>query len=299
MSWPMIILSDDQMTEYEVFLVLRKRPYDSHKGNFGLLTVIAGSNHYRGAAALAVSASLRCGTGIVCLASVEKVIESVAAKIYECTYFPLTENDKGSISAICTDALIKKANQGNACLAGCGMTFCEDTGTIIKELLHGAECQLILDADALNSISVCPALLNKAKFPPVITPHAGEMARLTGKTISEIKTSREQTILEFAQVNNCIVVLKDYITYVASPSGELYINNTGNAGLSKGGSGDVLAGMIASFAAQGYPAYNAAVFGVYLHGLAADRCASRISQYGMLPSDILFDLCSIFRENDR
>ncbi len=287
------------MTEYEVFQILKKRPHDSNKGDFGTLTIIAGSNYYRGAAALAVSASLRCGIGIVCLASVEKVIESVAVKVNECTYFPLTENDKGSISSICADALIKKANQGSSCLAGCGMTFCEDTKKIIKELICGAKCQLILDADALNSISDCTDIITNAKYPPIITPHVGEMSRLTGRKIADIKTAHEQTALEFAKKHNCIVVLKDNITYVASPSGELYINNTGNAGLSKGGSGDVLAGMISSFTAQGYSAYNSAVFGTYLHGLAADCCASRISQYGMLPSDILFDLCNIFHENDR
>lgn len=287
------------MTEYEVFRILKKRPIDSHKGSFGLLTIVAGSQYYRGAAALAVSASLRSGAGIVCLASLEKVIASVSSKTDECTYLPLIENNAGSISSDCSEAIIKQANRGSACLAGCGMTLCEDTGEIIKQLLYKAECQLILDADALNSLSVYEITPKTAKYPPVITPHAGEMARLTGRKISDIKASREQIILEYAFKNNCIVVLKDHITYVASPAGELYINNTGNPGLSKGGSGDVLAGIIASFSAQGYRAYDAAVSGVYLHGLAADRCASRLSQYGMLPSDIFLDLCGIFRENDR
>ncbi len=287
------------MTEYEVFRILKKRPIDSNKGDFGLLTIVAGSQYYRGAAALAVSASLRAGAGIVCLASVEKVIESVSSKTDECTYFPLTQNNEGTISSICSEALINKINRGSACLAGCGMTLCADTGEIIKQLLDKAECQLILDADALNSISVYEISPKTAKHPPVITPHAGEMARLTGRKIYDIKGSREQIILEYAVKNNCIVVLKDHITYVASPDGELYINDTGNPGLSKGGSGDVLAGIIASFSAQGYRAYDAAVSGVYLHGLAADRCAARLSQYGMLPSDMLSDLCGIFRENDR
>lgn len=287
------------MTEYEVFRILKKRPSDSHKGSFGTLTVIAGSSFFRGAAALSVSSALRSGTGIVCLASTERVIASVAAKIDECTYFPLEENQNGSISEICADAIVKKVNRGNCCLAGCGMVFCEDTKTIIKALIRGADCRLILDADALNSISDYPVLLADAKYPPVITPHAGEMARLCGRTVADIKAAPEMTAAGFAREYNCIVVLKDYITHIASPSGELYVNNTGNSGLARGGSGDVLAGIIASFVAQGYPAYDAAVCGVYLHGLAADRCAARISQYGMLPSDILFDLCGIFRENDR
>jgi NAD(P)H-hydrate epimerase len=287
------------MTEYEVFRILKKRPYDSHKGNFGTLTVIAGSSFFRGAAALSVSSALRSGTGIVCLASTERVIESVAAKIDECIFFPLEENDSGSISAVCADSIIKKVNGGSCCLAGCGMVFCEDTKTIIKALIGDADCRLILDADALNSISENPALLSGAKYPPVITPHAGEMARLCGETVAGVKAAPEQTAIKFAREYNCIVVLKDFITHIASPSGELYVNDTGNAGLARGGSGDVLAGIIASFAAQGYKAYDAAVCGVYLHGLAADRCAARISQYGMLPSDILIDLCNIFHDNDR
>jgi hydroxyethylthiazole kinase-like uncharacterized protein yjeF len=287
------------MTEYEVFQILKKRPPDSHKGSFGTLTVIAGSSYFRGAAALSVSSALRSGAGIVCLASTERVIESVAAKINECIYFPLEENENGSISAVCADALEKKVNLGSCCLAGCGMVFCVDTENIIKTLIRGADCRLILDADALNSISQNPALLKEAKYPPVITPHAGEMARLCGMTVADIKAAPEMTAVGFAREYNCIVVLKDYITHIASPSGDLYVNNTGNAGLARGGSGDVLAGIIASFMAQGYSAYDAAVCGVYLHGLAADRCAARISQYGMLPSDILYDLCSIFHENDR
>ncbi|MDD4773578.1 MAG: NAD(P)H-hydrate dehydratase [Eubacteriales bacterium] len=291
-------MSTITVTLTEAFNILKKRPYDSNKSHFGTVTIIAGSSHYRGAAALAVSAALRCGSGIVCLASTEKVIESAAAKIYECTYFPLAENDSGSISSGCADALIYKAGKSSSCLAGCGMTLCEDTRVIIRELIYNAQCQLILDADALNAISGCSGIIEKAVYPPVITPHVGEMARLTGLNIAGIKSDREHIALEYAREKNCIVALKDYITCVASPAGQLYVNNTGNAGLAKGGSGDVLAGMIASFSAQ-IPAYKAAVLGVYLHGLAADRCAVRLSQYGMLPSDILYDLCCIFKENDR
>lgn len=287
------------MTINQIFDILKKRPYNSHKGTFGTLTVIAGSRFFRGAAALPVYAALRSGTGIVCLASIEKVIESVSSKINECIFYPLDENENGSISAMSAEKIIKKVNNSSCCLAGCGMVFSEDTKIIIEKLITDANCPLILDADALNSISDDPSILKEAKYPPVITPHAGEMAKLCPAAVSEIKAAPAQTAAEFACKYNCITVLKDYITHIASPSGKVSINNTGNAGLAKGGSGDILAGIIASFTAQGYDTYDAAVCGVYLHGLAADRCASRLSQYGMLPTDMLYDLCCIFKENDR
>lgn len=283
----------------KIFEILKKRPPDSHKGTFGTLLNVSGSNNYIGAACLSVTAALRSGTGIVCLASVSNVIRAAAAQICECTYLPMIENDSGSISSKNNDAVLQKSKSATACLIGCGMTDCKDTSIITEMLLTYAECQLILDADALNSISDNPIFLRYAKKIPIITPHVGEMSRLIKLPIEHIKSDLKNTAIEFAHKFNCIVVLKDRFTHIASPEGDCYINQTGNAGLAKGGSGDVLAGIISSFAAQGIPPFTAAICGVYLHGAAADRCAERLSQYGMLPSDIIMDLCRIFKENDR
>lgn len=283
----------------EVFSVLKKRPEASNKGDFGKLLCVCGSKYYRGAAYLCSVSALRSGTGIVCLASTEKVISSVAASLHECTYLPLDENENGSVSANNSREVIKKASQSTAALLGCGMTNCEDTRMLTASVIESADVPLILDADALNSISSFPEILGYAKHIPIITPHIGEMARLCSKDKTYVKNNAMLVAKEFAAEHNCVVVLKDNITAIASPDGQIFVNTTGNAGLAKGGSGDVLSGIIAAFVAQGIPALDAARCGVFLHGLSADRCAIRLSQYGMLPSDILTDLCDIFRECDR
>lgn len=282
-----------------IFDILKARPEDSHKGTFGTLNIVAGSAYFRGAAQLNVCAALRCGAGIVRLCSTERVIAAAAAKISECVFLPLPENESGAISSKGLVFLMPTLMSGSASLIGCGMTNSAETAMIVTAAIEKAPCRLILDADALNSIAGKREILRSCSKPPIITPHIGEMARLCSVPIDTVKAMPDKFASDFAQNFNCVVVLKDHNTRVAAPDRRLYVNSTGNAGLARGGSGDVLAGMIAAFAAQGIDAYDAAVAGVYLHGLAADRCAARLSQYGMLPSDILADLCEIFRENRR
>jgi yjeF C-terminal region, hydroxyethylthiazole kinase-related len=289
------------ITINDVFTTLKKRPPDSHKGSFGLLTNICGSKNFTGAATLAVLGALRSGVGIVCLAATEHVILPASCKVSECTYLPLTSNESGSIAGTTDniDRILKKLKSSTAALIGCGMTNSVDTQKIVTQVITQSERQLLLDADALNSISHCVDIIKKAKYPPIITPHVAEMSRLTDFSIQDIKYEPETIALDFARKYKCIVVLKDHVTHIAHPDGRIYVNTTGNAGLARGGSGDILSGIIASFAAQGIDPFMSAVCAVYLHGLAADRCAARLSQYGMLPSDILTDLCAIFLENDR
>ncbi len=144
------------------------------------------------------------------------------------------------------------------------------------------------------------SLPRPANLPLIITPHPGEMARLCGVTTAEINASRESVAAGYARANRCVVVLKGHRTIVAGPQGEVFCNTTGNPGLSRGGSGDILAGMTAAFLGQGLdPLYYAAVCAVWLHGAAADRCAARLGQYGMLPHDILYDLGTIFVNSGR
>jgi len=284
----------------DVFGILKKRPPESNKGNFGTLNIIAGSTLYRGAASLNVLAALRSGCGIVRLCSTEKVIAAAAAKVCEAIFLPIAENpDTGGISSESIITLNGILTKGSACLAGCGMINSSDTAAIVKYLLKNLECPLVLDADALNSISSDTSVLLDTKAKVIVTPHIGEMSRLCSKSIHDILESPNDTALEFSKKYNCITVLKNNRTRIASPDGQLYINETGNPGLARGGSGDLLSGMIASFVSQGINPLEAALCGVYLHGLAADRCAARLSQYGMLPSDILEDLCGIFLDADR
>lgn len=286
------------ITEKEVFSLIPKRKDNSSKYDYGKIMAVCGSTFYRGAAALSCSGALRCGVGIAILASTEKVVSAVAPTLHECTFIPLTETRNGTISAANCDAILAQAKRCNALLIGCGLAIDNDTKSLVKRLVCEADCQLILDADALNVISECPDVLKRAKMPPVITPHWGEMARLCKTKRDDIAYSPAFAASKFAKQYNCFVVLKSHITYIAHHNGTVAINSeTGNSGLAKGGSGDILAGMIASFCAQKMHPFDAAKCGVFLHGAAADKCAERLSKQAMLPSDILTDLCCIFAQN--
>lgn len=286
--------------EVHVWETIKPRCEDSHKGDYGTLTVVAGSAYYRGAAQLSVRGALRCGAGIVCLAAIEEVIAAAAASIPECTYLPLPKGEDGiAISALSARTILRRCASSDALLVGCGMTACADTASLVDILLREAKCPIVLDADALNVLAADPSRLRSAAAVPIVTPHPGEMARLTGCTVAQIVADPVQSALSFASRYRCVTVLKGHRTVIASPDGRYTRNSTGNAGLARGGSGDILAGMIASFVAQGIDSYSAAVCGVYLHGLAADRSAARLSQTGMLPSDILTDLCAVFAEQGR
>ncbi len=290
----------ERITSDFVFSRLLKREKITSKYDYGTLLAVCGSQYYRGAAMLSASAALRCGTGIVCLASTEKVVSFVANLCPECTFLPLEESENGSISHRSTCDILKKAKRCNTVLLGCGLSLDDDIRYVVQRIVTSSECQFVLDADALNVLSECPELLKETKKTAIITPHFSEMARLSGKSKEEIAKAPEKSALDFASRYNCIVVLKSHITYIATPDGKCFINDkAGNPGLAKGGSGDVLAGMIASFVSQGISPVDSAVCGVYLHGVAADRCAERLSEYAMLPSDVVAELCGIFKENGR
>ena len=288
-----------KITKCEVFSLLPVRKQESSKHDYGRLFAVCGSSYYRGAAYLSCASALRCGVGITTLASIEKVISSVSASLPECTFLPLSESVNGTISAYNAQTVLRRSKGGTALLLGCGLAIDDDTRSLVKRVVSEAECQLVLDADALNILSETPEIIKTAKMPPIITPHHGEMARLCGKNREKVADSPIVTALNFAEEYNCYVVLKSHITYIALPDGSLAINDeTGNSGLARGGSGDVLAGMISSFCAQGMNPFDAAKCGVYLHGLSADMCAERLSERAMLPSDILTDLSKIFLENE-
>lgn len=176
-------------------------------------------------------------------------------------------------------------------------------GEIPYEMMDGRRRTLILDADALNALSRDPGQarewIRAAGTPVILTPHIGEFSRLSGLRTEAIKEAPAEVAARFAADWGCVLVLKDAVTHVASPDGRIYRNTTGNPGLSRGGSGDVLAGIIASLAAQGLAPIDAAVCGVWLHGAAADDCAARLSMAGMLPSDLASGLCNVFREHGR
>lgn len=290
-----------------VWQAIQPRPRDAHKGTFGSVLAVAGSASYRGAATLAVEGALRTGAGIVTLASVEPVLAAVAARLPECCLCPCKAGAGGGISSQNIDRI--RRQKASVLLAGPGLGYtaqsaarAAETRALVKTLLPGFSGSAVLDADGLNAAA---QLLAEGKTLPhpagelIVTPHPGEMARLTGLSAAEINADREEIARQYAEKWNAVMVLKGSHTVVAAPDGRACVNPTGNPGLARGGSGDVLAGMTAALLACGLPAYEAAACAVYLHGAAADRAAAALGEYGMLPHDILSQLGRIFAENHR
>ncbi|MBQ4562602.1 MAG: NAD(P)H-hydrate dehydratase [Clostridia bacterium] len=259
----------------DVFDVLPVRLEDSNKSDYGRLLSVVGCKYYRGAAVLSSMGALRTGVGILTVCSTEEVIQAVAAALPEATFLPREELDITDIPKV------------TSLLCGCGLGKDERVADIVKN----CSVPMILDADGLNNITA-----EDIPEDTVITPHIGEFSRLTGISIGGIKSNPERYARAFADKYNVTVVLKDHETVIASPGIETAVSRFGNPGLARGGSGDLLAGMIASFRAQGLSGYESSVCGTVLHGASADRTAKRLSQQAMLPHDILTDLSQIFKE---
>jgi len=284
----------------QIFELIPPRPADSHKGTFGRVLCIAGSARYRGAAALCTMAALRCGAGVVTLASTEPVCACVAARVPEATLIPLASNDFGTINAPNSISTILNALEQADCVAlGCGLENTPNTFQLVEQVLKHAECPIVLDADGINTLAENIHLLEQVKSPLILTPHPGEMARLCGVSTGEIQQNREGFALSFAIEHGVYLLLKGAQTLIAGPDGKLLRIGSGNSGLAKGGSGDLLTGMIASLIGQGLSPRDATGCGAFLHGIAAGRTALRRSQTAMLPSEVLEDLAGIFLEQGR
>ncbi|MBQ9938074.1 MAG: NAD(P)H-hydrate dehydratase [Oscillospiraceae bacterium] len=282
-----------------VFSRLRPRSPLAHKGSFGRLLNVSGCLRYNGAPVLSTAAALRCGVGIAELASTADVIKMVGANVTEAVCLPLPASDEGYISISAFPKIMPSLKKASACLIGSGLGLTDDTRALFDAVIQNAECPIIIDADGINALAENINILDNVDSPVIITPHIGEMSKLTGLSVSQILSDRIGTARRFATEHAVTVVLKDCSTVVASPDGTVFLNDNGNPGLARGGSGDVLAGMIAGFAAQHTDPTDAAFCGVYLHALAADRVAARLSQYAMLPSDLIPELCAVFAENER
>ena len=296
-----------EITSEFVWHSIPPRPRDSHKGSFGTVLAVAGSAYYRGAALLAAEGALRTGAGIVTLASVEPVLAAAVARLPECCLCPCVAGAEGGISPENIPQLQRQKATVLLLGPGLGGTAqstgrAAETRTLVQKLLPGFAGSAVLDADGLNAAA---QLLAEGKTLPhpagelIVTPRPGEMARLTGLSVAQINADRENTACQYAEKWNAVVVLKGCRTVVAAPDGRVCTNPTGNPGLARGGSGDVLAGMTAALLACGLPAYEAAACAVYLHGAAADRAAAALGEYGMLPHDILSQLGRIFAEKKK
>ena len=201
-------------------------------------------------------------------------------------------SDNGTLFAKSFEQIENEISNAKAIAIGPGLGSGEDVKEFVKNILLNAQCSVVIDADALNAIADEPEILLKMKKVPVITPHPGEMSRLTGKSVKEILNDTINTAVEFAEKYNTVVVLKDARTIIASPGGDVYINLTGNNAMAKGGSGDVLTGITGAMLCQMDNAFKAAVLSVYIHGLAGDYAAEKFGHYGVLSGE----LCNMVSE---
>lgn len=229
----------------------------------------------------------------------EKIYPIVASRLAEPVFTILHPKPDGSTSAGDIESIRKSLRRASAVLIGCGLGKSTAAQAEVSLVLKESAVPVIVDADGINIVAEHIDLLHECKAPLILTPHPGEMARLLKTSVANVQSNRREMACRFAAEHNTITVLKGAGTLVASPDGRLYRNTTGNPGMAKGGSGDVLAGMAASFAAQGAEPFNAAAGAAYLHGLAGDRCAASFSQTAMLPTEIVGMLPEIFREIGR
>ena len=269
---------------------LPRRPRLAHKGSFGRLLLLGGSVGYTGAPNLAAGAAVKSGAGLVYLGVPEPIYNICAVKNEEAMPFPLPSDDAGRFSAEALRALVKKDIPADVLALGPGMGRSEGVRVLVKELVRGFEGTLLLDADALWAVSDEVAILKEAAGDVVITPHMGEFKRLGG-----VKGGgRLSDALAFAKEYGCITVLKGHRSIVALPDGRAFIIAAGNPGMARGGSGDVLTGIIGAMLCQ-FPAEKAAAAGAWVHAAAGDRCAETQGEYGMTPTDMIAALPAVLK----
>jgi hydroxyethylthiazole kinase-like uncharacterized protein yjeF len=274
--------------------VLPERPVQANKGSFGRVLVVAGSMNYIGAAYLACSGAIRVGAGLVTLAVTPTLQSILAAKLTEVTYLLLPESRPGVVAPEAARLISQHFEGYNVLLLGCGLGQGPAAVKLVRSILLAKERRelpaLVLDADALNILADTPRWWQHLNTDAIVTPHPGEMARLTGIPVAEIQADRLGVAKKWAAEWNKTVVLKGAYTVIASPEGRAVISPVANPGLASAGSGDVLTGAIAGLAAQGLPLFEAAACGVYLHGGAGERVKERLGDAGMIASDLLPEL---------
>ena len=285
------------ITKHYVHVSLPIRVKDSHKGTFGKVFNVAGSIGMTGAAYMCAISSLKVGAGYSVLATPQSAVPIISSMAPEIVCIPLEETFEKAVSQKALAKALDKSKDATVYLIGPGLGTSESTvefvSQFIQQLTDRGE-NLIIDADALN----CLAIKQEVFLPinSIITPHAKELSRLMRVSVEEIQKDRAKSARDAAQKFNTIVVLKGAMTVIAEPNGNVYINQTGNSGLATAGSGDILAGMIAGFAAQGINLKDAAIVGVYLHGLTGDIAAKELTEYSLTASELLNFIPSALKE---
>jgi len=267
--------------------LLPPRPVDSHKGRYGHVLIVAGSTGKTGAAALAALAAARSGAGLVTLAVPASLNVILEQKVTEVMTEPLPEAEPGFLAPQAAERVLELCEGKNVLAVGPGLSTRPGAARTVQDLVVSSDLPLVLDADGLNALAGSTELLKKVRHGAVLTPHPGEMARLTGQTAAAIQADRLAAASGFAAAHGVFLVLKGYRTAIGAPDGRLFLNTTGGPHLASGGMGDLLTGMVAGLAAQGLTLLDAARLAVYVHGLAADEAARAKGGVGLLASDVL------------
>lgn len=275
------------VTRVEGPLVLPERPADGHKGTFGKVLIIAGRRGMTGAAVLSGLGALRGGAGLVSVASASSCIATISAGEPSYLTWALPEDADGQISLEAGPRLQELAAQQTVLACGPGLGQSTDLEELVALLYRTVEQPLVVDADGLNALAARPGCCHSGALvgPRVLTPHPGEFARLTGRSVAEVEASRETLAISFAREHRVTLLLKGAHTVITDGE-QLAINTTGNSGMATGGSGDVLTGIISALIAQQLSPFDAARLGAHLHGLAGDLAAAQLSQPALIASDL-------------
>ena len=269
------------LSHEDILNILPNRKADSHKGDYGKILLLCGSVGLTGAAALAAMGALRSGAGLVYLGVPESIYAIEAVKLTEAIVFPLPD-EEGKLCAKAIPVIRKYLQTMDAVLIGPGMGISTGTMAVLDAVLREFQGPVVVDADGITMLSSCPELLKERKGVTILTPHEGEFRRLGIAAEEERLTGAMIAAKELG----CIMLRKGHETVITDGK-DYYINPTGNPGMAVGGSGDVLAGILVSLLGQGIVPLEAAACAAWLHGAAGDRCAEKLGQYGMLPTDML------------
>ncbi len=264
------------------------RKPDSHKGDFGHVFILAGSHNASGASVLSAKGALRSGAGLVTMAIPESIHPIVAAKLTEAMTLPLPQTKEGSLSLKSEKKILKFiSDKADIVVIGPGISLNKETGTLVGNLLKKIQKPVLIDADGITHLSENLDILRNRKWVTVITPHPGEMSRLTKASSKEINKRRVEIAARFSSQYNTYTILKGASTVIGTPTGEVFINMTGNPAMSSGGMGDVLSGLVAGYMAQKFSVLQACIMGVYLHGLSADYLKTKMGERGILAGDLV------------
>lgn len=294
---PSLTGSNDIKVETNDYIALPARPAEAYKGSMGDVLFIAGAANYYGAPYFAAMSFFKSGGGYSRLAAPRSIVPVIAKKGREIVYMPQEETAAGSIALKNKKALLASSAKVDMVVIGPGLSLQEETVKLVQELTEAIKVPLIIDGDGLTAVAQNPGILRSRKAATILTPHLGEMARLTGKSAAEINGNKIQVLRETVEKLKATIILKGAHSLVGTTDGSVYINLSGNAGMATAGSGDVLTGCIAAMYGMGLKPDEAARKGVFLHGYAGDLAAAKAGIDGITAKDIMNCLPQAVKED--